>query len=170
MRTSYRKYLILALAITAIAMVTAACGSATPTGDCLVPQNGVLVASDCTVPAGVTPEPTATPLPVTPTPGSSDPAVAAGIKVVQANGCSACHSTNGSAGVGPTWKGLYGSTVTLNDGTTVTANDAYIHESIVDPSAKIVKGFSDGIMPQNFGTKLSDQDISNIIAYIKTLK
>ena len=72
--------------------------------------------------------------------------------------------------VGPTWKGLYGHTVELSSGGTATADDAYIHESIVDPNAKIVKGFTAGIMPQNFGDKLSETDISNVIAYIKSLQ
>ena len=62
-----------------------------------------------------------------------------------------CHTPDGRAGVGPTWQRIYGSEETLADGTTVTVDDAYIRESILDPNAKIVKGFPPNIMPPNFG-------------------
>ena len=91
---------------------------------------------------------------------------AKGEKLVADNGCAACHSINGATGLGPTWFQLFGSSVTLEDGSTVTADEAYIHESIKDPKAKIVKGFNP-VMPQY---PFSDDDINNIIAYIKTLK
>ena len=64
-----------------------------------------------------------------------------------ASQCLSCHSVDGSAMVGPTWKGLYGEEVELDDGTTVIADDAYLAESITDPGAKIVKGFPAGAMP-----------------------
>ena len=44
----------------------------------------------------------------------------------------------------------------------------YIHESIVDPSAYVVSGFPDNVMPKNFADKFSAQDISDLIAYILT--
>ena len=84
-------------------------------------------------------------------------------------GCVNCHSVDGSAGVGPTWKGLYGSTVKLADGTSVTADDAYIHESIVEPDAKVVEGFKAGTM-RSFAGKISEQQIADLIAFLKTLK
>jgi cytochrome c oxidase subunit 2 len=87
--------------------------------------------------------------------------------LVSANGCAACHSINGAAGIGPTWFGLAGSDVKLTDGTVVTAYDAYLHESIKAPQAKIVAGYETQLMP-NFG--LSDEDIADIVAYIKTLR
>ena len=90
-----------------------------------------------------------------------------GQALVTANGCAACHSINGAAGIGPTWFGLYGSQVKLSDGSIVTADDAYITESIKAPQAKIVAGFETQLMP-NFG--LPDSDIADIVAYIKTLK
>ncbi len=83
--------------------------------------------------------------------------------------CKACHSTDGKAGIGPTWKGVFGHQVELADGTTVTADEAYLHESIVNPSAKIVKGFQN-IMPPTYKDTLTDQQISDLIAYIETLK
>ena len=87
--------------------------------------------------------------------------------LVGANGCAACHSINGAPGIGPTWYGLAGSQVELTDGSVVTADDAYLTESIKAPQAKIVKGFENQLMP-NFG--LADQDIADIVAYIKTLR
>jgi cytochrome c oxidase subunit 2 len=84
------------------------------------------------------------------------------------NGCIGCHSIDGSPNTGPTWLHLYGEEVPLNNGTTVVADDAYITESIHDPNAKIVDGFpSPSPMPV---FDLTDEQIANIIAYIKTLK
>jgi cytochrome c oxidase subunit 2 len=84
------------------------------------------------------------------------------------NGCVGCHTIDGSPNTGPTWLHLYGEEVPLNDGTTVVADDAYITESIHNPNAKIVDGFpSPSPMPV---FDLTDEQIANIIAYIKTLK
>jgi cytochrome c oxidase subunit 2 len=81
--------------------------------------------------------------------------------------CKPCHSIDGSTGVGPTWKGVYGSQVALEGGTTVTADDAYVLESILQPQAKIVQGFTTVQMP-NFG--LSEAQAKDILEYFKTLK
>jgi cytochrome c oxidase subunit II len=83
------------------------------------------------------------------------------------NGCIGCHSLDGAKMTGPTWFGLYGSKVELADGTTVIADDAYITESILNSKAKEVAGFSPTVMPPY---ALTDAEISNIIAYFKTLK
>jgi cytochrome c oxidase subunit 2 len=87
--------------------------------------------------------------------------------LVTQNGCAACHSIDGSTLPGPTWQGLFGSNVELADGTSVTADEAFLAESIKNPPAKIVKGFQNIMPPFD---KLTDEDIANIIAYIKTLK
>jgi len=100
---------------------------------------------------------------------NSPPAVAKGKKVAMKLGCTACHSTNGSKIIGPTWKGLYNSTVKLNNGKSVEANNAYLKQSILHPDAKIVKGFHKGKMP-SFEGNISDEQLSNVIAYIKSLK
>ena len=90
-----------------------------------------------------------------------------GQALVVANGCAACHSINGAAGIGPTWFGLFGRTERLTDGSTVVADEEYIHESISAPQAKIVAGFENQLMPTyNF----TDEQIADIIAYIKTLR
>jgi len=83
------------------------------------------------------------------------------------NGCIGCHSTDGLKMAGPTWFELYGSSVLLADGSTVTADDAYLRDSILNPKVQMVEGFPP-IMPTF--DKLSDSDIANIIAYLKTLK
>ncbi len=83
--------------------------------------------------------------------------------------CLACHTTDGSTGVGPTWQGLYGSEITLDDGTTVTADEEFIRESILDPNAKIHEGYAAGLMPE-YGSILSEQQIDDVIAYIQTLQ
>jgi cytochrome c oxidase subunit 2 len=68
--------------------------------------------------------------------------------------------------VGPTWKALFGSTVPLTDGSTVTADWGYITESIRSPGAKITEGFQ-AVMPTY--SSLSDADINALAAYIKSL-
>jgi cytochrome c oxidase subunit 2 len=91
-----------------------------------------------------------------------------GRKVYETKSCNTCHTVDGTTKIGPSWKGLFGSKVELTDGSTVTADENYIHESIVDPSAKIVKGF--GPTMPTFKGVLNEQEISAVIAYIKTLK
>ncbi|MCI0454822.1 MAG: cytochrome c oxidase subunit II [Candidatus Dadabacteria bacterium] len=99
---------------------------------------------------------------------SSLPPAELGKKLYTERGCNACHSIDGSTLVGPTWKGLYGHDVDLQDGTKVTVNENYIRESILEPQAQLVKGYTP-TMP-SFKGVLSDDEISGIIAYIKTLK
>lgn len=97
-----------------------------------------------------------------------------GEKVYQMMGCVACHSVDGTlyGKVGPTWRGLFGSERLLaKGGDKCIADEAYIKESIQNPSAKIVKGFEkfDTGMPIYAGV-LSDAQIESIILYIKSLK
>ena len=90
---------------------------------------------------------------------------AEGQQLFRSNGCSGCHSVNGSDGAGPTLAGVAGSQVRLEDGSTVTADDAYLRESIVNPSAKRVDGFTIA-MPQR---ELTDAQVDALIAYLKAL-
>lgn len=108
-----------------------------------------------------------TPPPVPTAAGSpiTDPLAQQGQQIYQQQ-CAACHSTDGTPMTGPSWKGLYGHEVQLEDGSTVTADDAYIHESILNPTAKIVKGFPPAMPP----FQLSDDEINAIIAFMKTLQ
>jgi cytochrome c oxidase subunit 2 len=100
---------------------------------------------------------------------SADP-VARGQKWYTTFGCNACHTIDGTIKVGPSWKGLYGSQVKFTDGTTTTADDSYIIESIRKPGVNTVEGFAPGIMPESIAEKMSDAQIGDIIAFIKTLK
>jgi cytochrome c oxidase subunit 2 len=99
-------------------------------------------------------------------PADLSPEAAAGREISISAGCASCHGEDGNGRVGPKWIGLADSQVTLSDGTVVTADDAYLYESIKDPGAKKRRGAS-GIMPSN---KLTDEEIASIIVYIRTLK
>lgn len=90
----------------------------------------------------------------------------AGAKVFQASGCPTCHVADGT-GLGPTLLGLYGNPVKLTTGETVTADDAYIRESILLPKAKVVQGYTP-IMP-SFQGQMTDEQLNNVIAYIRAL-
>ncbi len=98
----------------------------------------------------------------------AEPSADIGEQLVQAYGCNACHSTDGTPLVGPTWQGLYGAEEKLEDGSSVLVDDAYIAESIRDPNAKITRGFTAGLMPATLGVK--DEEIPHIIEYMKTLR
>ena len=91
-----------------------------------------------------------------------------GQQLVQQNACTTCHSTDGSKMVGPTWKGVFNHDVQLSNGSTVTADEAYLRESILEPNAKIVNGYQP-VMPA-FKGQLNDEQINAIIEYLKTLK
>lgn len=99
---------------------------------------------------------------------ASLPPAELGEKLYKEKGCNACHSVDGSKIVGPSFKGIYGHTVELQDGSTVDVDENYIRESILEPQTQVVKGFQP-VMP-SFKGILSDEDITSLIAYIKTLK
>lgn len=96
--------------------------------------------------------------------------VTCGERWVNISGCTACHSLDGSDLVGPTWLGAYGEPVELTDGTTVTVDDEYLRNSILDPNAQIVAGYAEGLMPQNFVDLLDDEQIDQIMAFIASLQ
>lgn len=85
-------------------------------------------------------------------------------------GCAVCHSTDGSKKVGPSWLHLYNSSVTLSDGTKVTADVKYLTNSIENPNLQIVSGFSPNVMPETFAQALNQSQIQDLIAYIESLK
>lgn len=96
---------------------------------------------------------------------------AEGQRVFAEQACNSCHTTDGTPGVGPTLKGLYKKSVTLDNGQTVTADEAYLRESIVDPDAKIVKGYSKGVMKAAVSESLrkDEKKVKALVEYIKTL-
>ena len=92
----------------------------------------------------------------------------AGQNLAVLKGCTACHAADDTPNkLGPTWVGLYGSQVELNDGSFVDADEAYIIESINEPNAKIVKGYSKGSMP---GISLTEDELKALVAFIKSLE
>lgn len=82
-------------------------------------------------------------------------------------GCLSCHTLDATPHLGPTFSGLYGSTVQLQDGTSLVADEAYMTESMMDPQAKLVVGFAP-IMPSYRG-RLTPVEVAAILEFIKTL-
>lgn len=124
--------------------------------------------------AGETAEPApADVTPVAPT-GEGDPtAIALGLKTFNEIGCMACHLPGEAAKFNPLpcpdLRGLLGTEVEFVDGTKLVRDDNYIRESIANSSAKIVKGFIPGQMPQ-YDALLSEEQINGLVAWIKSLK
>ena len=88
--------------------------------------------------------------------------------VYENRGCATCHSLTGERGQGPTWKGIFGQTHTMTDGSQQMVNENYIRESILEPQKHIRQGF-EGIMPTYKGL-LRDREILGAIEFIKGLK
>lgn len=99
--------------------------------------------------------------------GQQAPAVA-GQQLFQSLGCVSCHGANGEGGRGPELAGLFGKQVFLTNGQTVTADEAYVRESIENPQAKLVNGFGP-IMP-TFQGQVTPEQLIQLMAYIKSLR
>ena len=91
-----------------------------------------------------------------------------GQKIFKDMACNACHSVDGSLKIGPTIKNQYGKDILHTDGSIVIIDDQYIRESLIDPLKHIAEGYTP-IMP-SYKPVLTDEDIENLIAYIKELK
>jgi len=101
-----------------------------------------------------------------PPPGSGT-----GGKLYVSLGCQGCHTLDGSKGTGPTFKGLFGSTVKLASAKSVKANMAYLIESIVDPDKEIVQGYSRGVMSAAIKPhSVSTANAKALAQFIKSLK
>lgn len=81
-------------------------------------------------------------------------------------GCSGCHDPQSGIHA-PDLHGLYGRRVALSDGSTVIANDRYLHDSIVLPALQVVQGYAP-IMPV-YQSRIGEEDILSLMAYIKSL-
>jgi cytochrome c oxidase subunit 2 len=92
--------------------------------------------------------------------------VVAGERLFEQYGCRSCHQA-GDSQRGPSLAGLMGTTVELTSGETVTANEEYLRESILDPNAKLVSGYR-ALMPA-FRGLVSEESLLQLIAYIKSL-
>lgn len=105
-------------------------------------------------------------------PAAPDPALAAmspverGKKWYNEKLCVTCHSLDGSKLVGPSFLGVYGRQQKMTDGTVVTADDAYIKTSILNPMAQVVEGYP----PAMPGGLLTEEQIPDLIEYLKTIK
>jgi cytochrome c oxidase subunit 2 len=97
--------------------------------------------------------------------GSSNSSKVSGEQIFEEKGCNGCHS---NSSVAPSLSGLFGGDVSLQNGETVTADEAYIHESILDPKAKVVQGYQP-IMPE-FKDQLSDEELQALVEYVKNLE
>jgi cytochrome c oxidase subunit 2 len=97
--------------------------------------------------------------------GGAGARVEQGRALAESKGCVACHTIDGSARVGPTWKGLYGKTETMADGSTALVDENYLRSFIRDPQARRVKGFAP-VMPK---LEISDEELAALVAYIQSL-
>jgi cytochrome c551/c552 len=110
-------------------------------------------------PAAAPPPPAAQPPPAAP----GDPA--SGKAVFLANGCSSCHTfkpANATGTVGPDLDDLAANAQAANHG----SEAEYAHESIVDPNAYVVPGYPSGVMPPDYGQKLSAKQIDDLVAFL----
>ena len=82
--------------------------------------------------------------------------------------CNTCHSVDGSAGVGPSWIGIYDQMRPMTDGSEMMGDEEYIRQSILYPQEHIVQGFANANMPSYEG-QLNDEQIDGLIAYIRVL-
>jgi peroxiredoxin len=93
-----------------------------------------------------------------------------GQRIAEQRGCLTCHSTDGSAGAGPGWKGLLGAEVSLDDGRRIKRDRAYLARAIADPDAETVAGYEKGIMAGAMpGKALSEPDIDALVRYLESL-
>jgi cytochrome c oxidase subunit 2 len=95
-------------------------------------------------------------------------AAARGETLAAESGCLACHAIDGTAGTGPTFRGLAGATRPLESGESVPADDAYVFNSIVDPQSQVVAGF-EPVMPTTYSETLTETEINDLVEYIKSL-
>lgn len=96
------------------------------------------------------------------------PPVEAGMKVYQKYGCKQCHSVDGVASTGPTFRGIWGHSQALQGGGSVIVDENYVRESILEPNAKVAAGF-EAVMP-TFQGRIKDDEIRVMIEYLKTLQ
>jgi cytochrome c oxidase subunit II len=98
--------------------------------------------------------------------GTAPPLQETGKELFSSLGCSTCHRSD-VQGRGPSLAGIYNKPVLLEDGRTVTADDDYLRESILNPTAKIVSGFKP-VMP-TFQGIVSEEQLNALVAYVKSL-
>jgi len=100
-----------------------------------------------------------------PAAAGADAGAAAGAQLFAQKGCVACHTIDGTPGVGPTLKGVLGRREELADGGTVTVDEQFIEHQIRAPNSAVMKGFQP-IMPQ---LPLTDAEVQALVDYVKSL-
>ncbi len=98
--------------------------------------------------------------------GGSGSLAALGASLFQQHACNSCHRPDSQAR-GPNLEGLFGRRVSLSDGRTIVADESYIRESILNPTARLVAGFQP-IMPTYQGL-IGEEGVLQLIAYIRSL-
>lgn len=93
--------------------------------------------------------------------------VAAGERVASERGCLRCHTVDGTPHLGPTWAGVFGTTVEMTSGERVRVDEAYLTESMMDPERRVRRGFA-AIMPSYLGL-LDAWEAAALVHYIRSL-
>jgi cytochrome c oxidase subunit 2 len=93
---------------------------------------------------------------------------ALGERLYTQRNCVTCHSVDGSAGVGPSWLGIWNQPQPHAGTPPVVADEAYIVQSILQPQAHIVAGYENGNMPSYEG-QLNEEQLAGLVAYIRLL-
>jgi len=101
-------------------------------------------------------------------PGESHDLATQGLGVAARRGCLGCHTVDGQPHIGPTWAGLYGSGVKLDDGRTIAADDAYLTKSMMEPNADVVAGYKP-VMPTYRGV-LEEPEVAALVELIASLQ
>ena len=99
--------------------------------------------------------------------GGSQSLAAEGKHLFVTYGCSGCHGPSSTVRA-PDLNGVYGRPVPLQDGSIVVADDAYVHDKILMPNKQVPAGYKPD-MP-SFAGKISDADVAELVAYIKSLR
>jgi cytochrome c oxidase subunit II len=94
-----------------------------------------------------------------------DAAAEQGRQVAQDKGCTSCHTDDGDRGTGPTWLGIWGSTVELDGDRTAVVDREYLERSVQDPRADVVDGFQP-LMPSY---DLTGAELDALAAYLEAL-
>jgi cytochrome c oxidase subunit II len=100
--------------------------------------------------------------------GTSTTMAVSGEKLFQQLACVTCHKSDGS-GRGPKLEGVFGSTVRLDDGRSVKADESYVRESILDSQAKIAAGYARPSLMPTFQSVVNEEQLSELLAYIKSI-